>query len=209
MRRHSIEEFYSYTRKWALRVLRIAKVKVDVINRGRLEPGKSYIYVSNHASLFDIPIILGYLPDDVRIMYKRELEKIPIFGWGLKESPFIAINRSDARNAMKSLEEARNSIRQNNSVLIFAEGTRSKDGKIAEFKRGAFALASGTGREIVPVTIVGSFNILSRGSLKINSSNVKLIIDEPVENKEAMTRAEEKALASTIRQKIITNFESN
>ncbi len=173
--------FYCHYRAWSKRVLWISGVKVQVSGGESLDLNQSYIYISNHSSLYDIPIIFSALDDDVRIMYKKELEKVPVFGYGLKLSPFISVIRTEPREAMKSIEHALEAIKENVSVIIFPEGTRSKDGKLAKFKRGAFLLASRSGKRIVPVAIIGSNKIKETSKWRFGNRNVKVVILEPVE----------------------------
>jgi 1-acyl-sn-glycerol-3-phosphate acyltransferase len=113
--------YHSTGRKWANVVLRIFGVKVRVTGMENLEKGKTYVYVSNHASMFDIPAVIGNIPDEVRIVYKKELSYVPIWGWSLAVGHYISIDRFSAKDAMKSLDTAAEKIRQGASVLLFAE----------------------------------------------------------------------------------------
>ncbi|OGU15263.1 MAG: hypothetical protein A2X61_12260 [Ignavibacteria bacterium GWB2_35_12] len=194
--------FYKHARSWGRILLKVCGVNVQVIGIDNIQSGITYIYVSNHSSLFDIPVVLGMIPDNIRIMYKRELEKIPFMGWALKNSPFISINRSDPRNAMAGLEEALKSIREDVSVVIFPEGTRSKDGSLGTFKRGAFVLASRSGKTIIPVTIVGTNKILPSKSFDFTRGQVKLIIGKPMAVGQLVDRSEEKQLMNSVRSTI-------
>jgi 1-acyl-sn-glycerol-3-phosphate acyltransferase len=164
-----------------------------------LEPGRRYVYVSNHASLFDIPAVLAGISDRVAIILKQELTRIPIWGWALKYGHYISIDRANARDAMESLERAVKKVSGNASVLVFAEGTRSLDGTLQPFKRGAFVLAARAGVPIVPVTIKNSFAIMAKGSWTIRPTDIELIIDPPidsrVEGREAELRLMERVRA--------------
>jgi 1-acyl-sn-glycerol-3-phosphate acyltransferase len=173
-------KFHKQGKQWSKLLLKICQVECNVIDKSKISNDKNYVFVSNHASQFDIPILLATLPEQTRIMYKVELEKVPVFGYCLKKSPFIAVKRSDPKNAMASLEEAINAMKENSSVIIFPEGTRSLDGNLLEFKRGAFFLATKSGKEIVPVTIKGSNNILPSGSMHFKKGKVDIIIDEEI-----------------------------
>jgi 1-acyl-sn-glycerol-3-phosphate acyltransferase len=174
--------FHTYAKKWSKLILKICGVEYTIENRSTISDTNSYVYVCNHSSLFDIPILLASLQTDVRIMYKKELEKIPVFGFCLRKSPYISVVRSDPKNALSSLEVAINAMKENISVIIFAEGTRSIDGKLGEFKRGAFYLAVKSGKQIVPVTIIGSNSILTPGSLYFKKGNIKVIIDKEIDS---------------------------
>ena len=183
--------------QWSKKLLKIGGIKIKV--HGSLPKDSSnFVYVSNHSSLWDIPLILSAVDDNIRIMYKKELEKIPIFGYGLKKSPFIAVKREEARNAMSSIESTVKSMKEGSSVLVYPEGTRSKDGNIGEFKRGAFLLAEKAGKPIIPLTIIGSFDIMGKGKKEIKSSIINIYIGSVINVNENMTRLEEKELMQNV-----------
>lgn len=172
--------FHALARGWAHTTLRICGVRVRVRGLEKLEQGRNYVYVSNHASMFDIPAILASIPDQIRIIYKKELHWVPIFGWGLKFGSYIAVDRSRGPEAMRSLEEAARKIAAGASVLLYAEGTRTLDGKLQPFKRGAFNLAVKAGVPVVPLTVNGSFNILPKSSFAIRPGDVELVLETPI-----------------------------
>ncbi len=189
--------YHTTSRVWSRILLRICGITITVRGAERLSPGRNYIYVSNHASLLDIPCVAAGIPDQVRIVYKKELEKIPIFGWQLKWGSYVAIDRGNSAEARKSLGEAIERIRHGASVLLFAEGTRTRDGKLQQFKRGAFNLAVSAGIPVVPLTINGTFGIMPKGSLALRSGPVDLILEDPIDvgteqGKEAELRLMEK-----------------
>lgn len=173
--------FFPLAKNWGKHILLISGIKSKIIGKEKLNDGESYIFCVNHSSMMDIPILLASIKHNFRIIYKKELDKIPIFGWGLNLSPFIAIKRSNARDSMAGIEEAIESIRSGESVVIFPEGTRSDDGKLGEFKRGAFMLASRSGKKIVPVTVIGSAKVLPNKKFLVKSGIVDIIISDPIE----------------------------
>jgi len=164
-------------------VLFIAGVKVKVEGREFIDTSEEYIYITNHQSLFDIPILMQAVPSNIRFIYKKSLTKVPIFGWGMFLGGYIPINREDGREAMKSLKLAAQRIKRGISIVIFPEGTRSEDGTLGEFKRGAFVLADEAKAKIVAGTIIDSYKILSKGKLKINPGMVKVVFKKPLEYK--------------------------
>ena len=172
--------FHALARTWARVTLLICGVKVHATGLEKLDRSRNYVYVSNHASMFDIPAIIATIPDEIRIVYKRELEKIPFFGWGLKWGSYIGIDRSRGADAMKSLDEAAEKIRRGASVLLYAEGTRTLDGKLQPFKRGAFNIAVKAGVPIVPLTVNGSFHILPKHSMSIDPGTINLVLGNPI-----------------------------
>jgi 1-acyl-sn-glycerol-3-phosphate acyltransferase len=196
--------FYAYARSWSRMVLRWAGVKVVLHGREHIVPGERYIYASNHASMFDIPVILAEVPDNVRIMYKKELERVPIFGWSLALSPFIAIDRGKKRQAAAVLDEVTATLRQGSSVLVFPEGTRSPDGRLQEFRRGAFSLAVKSARPIVPVAMTGTASILPKGTRSLRGGTVHLHLFAPMDVPENATREQEKGLMQSVHD-IIAN----
>jgi len=199
--------FHTLARFYGKVVLAVSGITLRVEGRERVDFSRSYIYVSNHASLFDIPSVLVGIPDQIRIIYKKELEKIPIFGWGLKYGKtYIGIDRGKGPKAIQSLEEAVSRIRNGASVILFGEGTRSADGNLQPFKRGPFNLAMRAGVPIVPVTIKGSFNILSKKSFLIRPGIITLILDAPVPPPQTTGKESELALSDTVRSIILKNL---
>lgn len=164
-------------------ILFIAGVKVKVEGRELIDTSEEYIYITNHQSLFDIPILMQAVPSNIRFIYKKSLTKVPIFGWGMFLGGYIPINRDDGREAMKALKSAAQRIKKGISIAIFPEGTRSEDGALGEFKRGAFVLADEAKAKIVAGTIIDSYKILSKGKLKINPGTVRVVFKKPLEYK--------------------------
>ena len=181
---------------------------INVISKGAefIDPSKHYIYISNHASAFDIPAVVVGIPDDIRFVLKKELTRIPIWGWALKYGHYITIDRGKARDARKSLEEAADRMRNGASVILFAEGTRTRDGKLQPFKRGAFALAVKAGIPIIPVTINNTFRILPRGSLHVHPADIELVFSKPIPTAEIAGREEEQRLVDQVREAIAGNY---
>lgn len=194
--------FYKHAQKWSGRLLKIMGIKVERDIKPQLDAEKSYIFVSNHLSLADIPVLLTTLPGDCRIIYKKELEKIPVFGYGLKKSSFIGIDRSDPRKSMRSISDAVKVTNTGASIIIFPEGTRSETGEVGVFKRGAFLLAEKAGKPIVPVSLKGTNAVLPNGSLKFRPGKVTVKIDEVIDIS-GYGRDEMKTLKDEIREKII------
>lgn len=166
--------FHRYAAAWSKILLIIAGIKVKLATEPEQFPISNVVYISNHSSLFDIPVLLSSLRDNARIMYKEELEKIPFFGWCLKMSPFISVKREDPHNAMQSFRNAIQSISDGDSVIIFPEGTRSEDGKLGQFKKGAFLLAAKSGKPIMTLAIKGTAEVMPKGKFEINPQTVTL-----------------------------------
>jgi len=191
---------------WSRIILRLYGIKVNVRGLEHIQNKERVIYVANHASWFDIPAMVVGIPDQIRIVFKKELTIVPIWGWALKWGPYIAIDRSNAKDALKSLDKAADQIRGGASVLLFAEGTRTKDGKLQPFKRGAFALAVRSGVPVVPVAINNSFRILPKGSLRIQPADIEIVLDRSIETEGFGGKDAERALMDKVHQAIEKNF---
>jgi 1-acyl-sn-glycerol-3-phosphate acyltransferase len=201
-------KFYPFARSWSRFLLRISSAKVNIRKEAKLPAGNK-IYISNHVSAFDIPVLLANLPDDAGIIYKKELEKIPFLGWCLAMSPFVGIIRDDPRAAMRGMDDAIAEIRRGGSLIVFPEGTRSKDGRLGEFRRGAFMIAAKSRLPLVPVTIIGTNELLPKGSRKFRGGNVELITGKPIENESGLSRREEDELMNRMREEIKQNLDNH
>jgi 1-acyl-sn-glycerol-3-phosphate acyltransferase len=144
--------------------------------------------MANHQSNFDIPTVLGALPYQFRWLAKAELFRIPVFGRGMRGAGYISIDRSNRESAFRSLKQAADIIRRGTSVLIFPEGTRSADGKVQPFKKGGFVLAVDAGVPIVPIAIRGTYPIMPKHRLRIQSGPVELEVLNPIETSEYTRR---------------------
>jgi len=165
---------------WSKVIFWTFRMKVSVEGYENLDSAKPYVFVSNHASMFDIPTVTVALKGNVNIVFKKELIYVPIWGWALRFGHFIMIDRSNPRKALASIERAAKSIRKGNSVILFPEGTRTLDGKLQPFKRGAFSLAAKAGVPVVPLTINGTFTIMPKGSFNVIPANISVIIGKPI-----------------------------
>ncbi len=166
---------------WSRVILRAAGIRVRYLgleNRDRQLP---CVFIANHQSMVDIWALLPVLPRGTRFVAKESLFHIPVLGWAIGAAGFIPIDRSNINKAMKSLEKAVSRIRAGNSVILFPEGTRSKDGLLRSFKKGAFHLALKARVPIVPVTIQGSFQRLKPDSLRITPGVVVMQFGEPLD----------------------------
>ena len=131
----------------------------------RIRPGTSYVFLSTHQSYMDIPAMLGYLPAQLRIAAKKVLFRIPFMGWHLTRAGHIPIDRSSSAQAIASMQRAAAYLHDGICAFIFPEGTRSRDGVLQPFKKGGFKLAIQAGVPIIPVTIIGSRQVLPRDSI--------------------------------------------
>lgn len=189
---------------WAKKLLSICGVTLTVNNIYDTNLENDFVVVPNHTSLLDIPVLIATIPN-IRIMYKRDLEKIPIFGWIMKNSPFIALDREDPKKALTTLQNTIDSMIEGSSVVVFPEGTRANGESLGEFKRGAFYLAIKAKKPLLPVSIVGTHNVLPNTSIYIRPNPVTLNISKPIPTNDILSRADEKKLISQVHS-IISNL---
>jgi 1-acyl-sn-glycerol-3-phosphate acyltransferase len=199
---HKIAQF------WAKSILVVSRIKVSVKGMSNIDLAGPYIYMSNHQSNFDIPVLLGHLAVQFRWLAKVELFKIPIFGRAMRKAGYISIDRYNRESAFQSLKVAAKKIKKGKSVLIFPEGTRSRDGKIRPFKKGGFVLAIDSGVPIVPVVIKGTYAIMTKGKFRVNPGHVSMIIHKPIDTS-AYTRETKDALMEGVRRVICDGFETD
>jgi len=158
----------------------ITPMFLKVKGRENIIPGQSYIVVANHQSQYDIFVIYGWLPLDFRWVMKIQLRKIPFLGFACYRLGHIFIDRSNTQSALDSINAAKDRIKNGTSVLFFPEGTRSNDGKLKQFKKGAFKLAIDMRLPVLPVSISGTKNILPNKSAALFPGRAKLVINKPV-----------------------------
>jgi 1-acyl-sn-glycerol-3-phosphate acyltransferase len=195
-------------RWWAKSILWISGIRVQVKGTENLDLSKPCVFMCNHQSNFDIPVLFSALPAQFRWIAKAELFKIPLFGRAMRGAGYISIERKDRRKAIQSLKEAADKIRSGVSVMIFPEGTRSLDGNIGEFKKGGFFLAHDSGVQIIPIVLNGTWSIMSKDSLAIKPGNVTLSILPPV-NVTDYSKTDKTRLIEDVRERMVKEFESN
>lgn len=188
----SAEEAQKYPRMWARILTRIAGVRVTVTGMDNLDPGTTYVFAGNHTSQFDIYSFQAGFPHDFRWIAKKELFNIPIFGLAMRKVGFISIDRSRGREALKSLAQAARRIENGSSVLVFPEGTRSKNGKLHPFKAGALLLAIKSGVPVVPIGFNNASQILPKGKLLPRNGEIVLRIGTPIQTTNYTTKDKQK-----------------
>ena len=166
-------------RAWSWMILATTGVDVNVKGLERLAPGATYMFVSNHQSHYDTPVVFSSLPYQLRIIAKESLSKFPVLGWHLKRSGHLFVDRNQPDRA-GILHRWRALVSEGISLIIYAEGTRSEDGHVARFKAGSFLLALEAGLTIVPLSIAGSREVMRKGRLATRPGRVTLHIHEPI-----------------------------
>jgi len=169
------------SRQWSKQILRASGVRVVLEGAEKVDWKGPVVVVANHQSWFDVFALVAFLPGRGTFVGKEELGRIPIFGSSWKACGHISLNRSDRKKAIESLDRAGERIRrENRAVILFPEGTRSPDGRLQEFKKGAFILALKTGVPIVPIGISGSRHVMKKGSFFVRPGEIRVRVGEPI-----------------------------
>lgn len=176
----SADLLHNFAIVWGRGCLSFAGLKLTIKGAEHIPSDSPAIFVSNHQSNFDIPILYAGLPIQFRWMAKKELFRVPFFGLAMKRGGYIPIDRSDRRKAMQSINIAAEKIKQGASVIIFPEGTRTPDGDVQAFKKGALIIAAKAHVPVVPIAINGSFNVQPKGSIMVKKAALSLTIFPPV-----------------------------
>ncbi len=191
---------------WARFIIKVSGAKIEIEGLEKINPDETYIITANHQSYFDIWTLLAYMPFQFRFLAKDSLFKTPFLGWHLKRSGNIPIHRENPVKSVKSIKNAAQKVKEGTSLCIFPEGSRSSDGKIREFKPGVFYLAILSQKPILPVTIIGSRFLLPKGSIKIRSGKIKVIISDPIDTSQ-YTKKDIEKLIKIVKDRIISNFD--
>jgi 1-acyl-sn-glycerol-3-phosphate acyltransferase len=172
---------FSLSKLWAYTMLGVSFVSAQIVNKEKIRQGTSYIIISNHQSLFDILALVTTLGVQYRWFIKKEVLKVPLFGYGLYASRNIFIDRSNTVKAIESINKGIKRLPKGVSVMVFAEGTRSPDGQIHEFKKGGFMVAIAHKMPILPVTVNGSRQVMPKGSLVFNPGKIQVVVGYPID----------------------------
>ena len=183
-------------RGWAWLVLRTTGVHVDARGVDKLDPARSYVFASNHQSIYDIPIVFTSLPLQLRIIAKDSLARFPFLGWHLQRTGHLLVDRKNPGAGI--VKKMARLVRGARSLIVFPEGTRSADGAVARFKAGLFFVAVDAGLPIVPVSIAGSRHVMRKGRLMTCPGRVTITIHDPIST-EGMGRDAVRDLAERVR----------
>lgn len=167
---------------WSKKIVAHAGMNVEVVGRENLLPGETYLVMSNHQSHYDIPVMFYVMGPNLRMITKTELFRVPIWGGAMRESGFIAIDRSNRHRALESLEIAKRKLAEGVHIWIAPEGTRSRTGELLPFKKGGFALSLEAGLPILPVAIKGTRDALRADGVRSTpGANVRVTLLPHVE----------------------------
>jgi 1-acyl-sn-glycerol-3-phosphate acyltransferase len=173
--------YLKFARIWSGWILASLGIPLAVEGSSRLEPHRTYLFMANHQSAFDIFALFRAIDHPFRMIAKRVLFFIPILGWSLWMCGFIPINRSNRESAIRSLHKTARRMRNGLSVLVFPEGTRGAGGVIQPFKKGGFYLALQSEVPVVPVVVLGTDRILPKGGRRVGRGSITVRIGEPIE----------------------------
>jgi 1-acyl-sn-glycerol-3-phosphate acyltransferase len=173
--------FLRFARGWARSILAVAGISVRVLHRERAQRGKSVVVVANHESFCDILVLLATLPMQVRFLAKRSVFRVPVLGWSIAAAGFVPVDRGERARGAATVGAALERLQRGRSLVIFPEETRTRNGELLPFKRGAAHLALKAGLPVLPIGIAGTFRILPRASWKIRPGPVMVSVGEPID----------------------------
>lgn len=188
-------------RLWGPGVLWICGARFRVEGGEDVDWKKPHLFLMNHQSMLDIPAAFGAIRSPVRFVAKRMLGSIPVLGWYMKATRMILVNREKGSEAVAAIRIAAERLQQGACILIYPEGTRSRDGRLLPFKRGPFELAIASQVDIVPLAIDGAAHVLPRGSARPRRGTIRVRIGAPIPTK-GLGRADREALMARVRDEI-------
>jgi len=195
-------------RAWSWLILKTTGVRVRVEGLDRIRPATTYVFVSNHQSIYDTPVIFSSLPYQLRIIAKASLARFPVLGWHLARGGHLFVDRRKPDHA-GILKRWRGLVSEGLSLMIYAEGTRSPDGHVARFKGGSFLLAIEAGLPVVPVAVIGTRRVMPKGRLRTEPADVTLVVHDPIQPPplEAPTARDAKAFADRVHSVVAATVE--
>lgn len=199
---------HGFARLWSRMILGTIGAPVSVVGLEKIDTSKAHVYVVNHLSALDIPVLYVYLPFQFRILAKQELFHYPFMGWHLRRSGQIPVDTENPRASIRSLNRAVGALRNNMPLVVFPEGGRSEDGQLQPFMGGAFFAAIKAQVDVVPMAIVGTYQTLKMNTWHIKPRPVWLIVGKPipttglnVREAEALTAKAREAIEGLLRER--------
>ena len=184
----NVSLLYRMTMWGAWTGVRLAGIQVRTVGLDKIDPARTYIFMSNHASNVDPPILMPLIPRRMSIMVKKELFRVPILARTMRFGSLVPVDRGNRESGIAAVRAAAEVIRQGLNMTIYVEGHRSFDGKLLPFKKGPFYLAEGCDVPVVPVTIVGSHYVMPKKRFAIKPGTVTVIFHDPIEPKDFGSR---------------------
>jgi 1-acyl-sn-glycerol-3-phosphate acyltransferase len=193
---------HRYLIRWAKICISLARLKVTVAGLERMNLGRPYVFMPNHTSFLDIPLVLASIPHNFRFLVKEEFFSIPLLGLTVRSSGQIPLDRKNPRKGLRSIRQAANLLNKGMSIVVFPEGTRSRDGKVGEFKSTLFVLPIRTETPVVPILIEGTYEALPRGSVLLKRRPIKITFLDPVPP-DLLSEKDRALYADKVRQRLI------
>jgi len=191
---------HGFARLWSRLILKTVLSPVCVSGLENIDRSKPVVFAANHISALDIPLIYANLPVPFRILAKRELFRYPFMGWHLTRSGQIPVDENNARANLRSLARAVDTVKSGMSLMVFPEGGRSKTGQTQPFLSGAFYVAIKAGVPVIPMAIVGTYEVLPMNTFHIRPGKLELLIGEPIATSDYSARDMDKLSARVQRQ---------
>jgi 1-acyl-sn-glycerol-3-phosphate acyltransferase len=185
-----VEFLYAIGMGLAYAGARISGAKTKVVGLDKIDPAGTYIFMSNHVSNLDPPLLLPLIPGRSSVLAKKEIWRIPILGKALDLAEIVPVERSNRDSAINSIRRASEVMKHHIHMTIYPEGTRSPDGRLMPFKKGPFHLAVETGFSIVPITILGTYEMMPKSSSIVRSGTATLVFHPPMDPKQFANREE-------------------
>jgi 1-acyl-sn-glycerol-3-phosphate acyltransferase len=195
---------HAFARAWSWMIMKTILSPVKVTGLDQIDTRKPYVYAVNHASALDIPVLYVYLPFQFRIAFKKELLSYPIVGWHLKRSGQICVDQQNPSGSIGSIRSALKSLKAGIPLVIYPEGGRTPDGQIKPFLPGAFFLAIKARVDIVPVALIGTFDLLPMNTYHIKCQPLEMRVGEPISTA-GLTGHDMQALSERV-QKAVTDL---
>jgi len=193
-------DFLYNTAMWlAWNGVRVSGVRVEIVGRDRFDPAGTYIFMCNHTSNLDPPIVVPAIPRRTSVLVKKELFRVPILSRAMRLGSLVPVDRTNRDAAIASVERAAEVMRSGLNMTVFPEGTRSYDGKLLPFKKGPFHLAMETGFPVIPMTVVGTHELWPKGKFGIHAGVATIHFHEPIDPRQFTDRD---ALMAAVRARI-------
>jgi 1-acyl-sn-glycerol-3-phosphate acyltransferase len=199
----NVNPLYNGATRLAIQGVRFAGVKIVLRGLEKLRPGQNYIFMANHVSNLDPPILIPSIPGRCSVLVKKELFRTPILGTGMRQADLVPVDRRDREAAIESVRGAIEVLRKGLHMVIYPEGTRSSDGRLLPFKKGPFHLAMDSGVPIVPVTMLGTFESWPKTRFALLPGTATVVFHPPIDPREyadrdALMEAVREAIASAL-----------
>jgi len=199
----NVKPMYDISTWLGITGVRLVGVKIVLRGLENLRPGQNYIFMSNHVSNLDPPVLIPSIPGRCSVLVKKELFRTPILGTGMHQADLVPVDRSDREAAIESVRVATKVLKKGLHMVIYPEGTRSSDGRLLPFKKGPFHLAMDSGVPVIPVTLLGTFESWPKTRFALRKGTATVIFHPPIDphsyaDRDALMLAVREAIASAL-----------